>query len=229
MAPMRAPCRSPVIPSRPALARKQRALRSGGPGLTGMTMMPPATTVMSPHPEGCDCYLGDDRDEDAVDAWCCTSSRVRTSSILDPHVRGQFSLTSSVGFAAIDELEAGLHDAGYLPDQGLTTSLFLSLHPRSPSTRGRDQVAKPRPGRPLARARRAPDPLPVYEGLDLAHTVYKSTSGKHVAVHPPPRRPRSPRSCSARVPRPPAARRLRTSGRPADQRDRPRRTSSSAC
>jgi MoxR-like ATPase len=32
-----------------------------------------------------------------------------------------------MSFTSIEELESGLHGAGYLPDRGLATALYLSL------------------------------------------------------------------------------------------------------
>jgi MoxR-like ATPase len=80
-----------------------------------------------------------------------------------------------VDFATIDELEAGLHDAGYLPDRGLATSLFLSLTLEKPLLlEGEAGVGKTEAGKALATALGARlIRLQCYEGLDIAHAVYE--------------------------------------------------------
>ena len=80
-----------------------------------------------------------------------------------------------MGFATIDELEAALHDAGYLPDRGLATSLFLSLTLEKPLLlEGEAGVGKTEAGKALARALGARlIRLQCYEGLDIAHAVYE--------------------------------------------------------
>jgi len=80
-----------------------------------------------------------------------------------------------VGFATIDELEAALHDAGYLPDRGLATSLFLSLTLEKPLLlEGEAGVGKTEAGKALASALGARlIRLQCYEGLDIAHAVYE--------------------------------------------------------
>jgi MoxR-like ATPase len=80
-----------------------------------------------------------------------------------------------VGFATIDELEAALHDVGYLPDRGLATSLFLSLTLEKPLLlEGEAGVGKTEAGKALASALGARlIRLQCYEGLDIAHAVYE--------------------------------------------------------
>jgi MoxR-like ATPase len=80
-----------------------------------------------------------------------------------------------VRFATIDELEAALHDAGYLPDRGLATSLFLSLTLEKPLLlEGEAGVGKTEAGKALASALGARlIRLQCYEGLDIAHAVYE--------------------------------------------------------
>ncbi len=80
-----------------------------------------------------------------------------------------------MGFATIDELEAGLHDAGYLTDRGLATSLFLSLTLEKPLLlEGEAGVGKTEAGKALATALGARlIRLQCYEGLDIAHAVYE--------------------------------------------------------
>ena len=80
-----------------------------------------------------------------------------------------------MGFATIDELEAALHDAGYLPDRGLATSLFLSLTLEKPLLlEGEAGVGKTEAGKALASALGARlIRLQCYEGLDIAHAVYE--------------------------------------------------------
>jgi MoxR-like ATPase len=80
-----------------------------------------------------------------------------------------------VGFGTIEELEAALHDAGYLPDRGLATSLFLSLTLEKPLLlEGEAGVGKTEAGKALASALGARlIRLQCYEGLDIAHAVYE--------------------------------------------------------
>ncbi len=80
-----------------------------------------------------------------------------------------------MGFATIDELEAALHDAAYLPDRGLATSLFLSLTLEKPLLlEGEAGVGKTEAGKALASALGARlIRLQCYEGLDIAHAVYE--------------------------------------------------------
>jgi MoxR-like ATPase len=80
-----------------------------------------------------------------------------------------------VGFATIDELEGALHDASYLPDRGLATSLFLSLTLEKPVLlEGEAGVGKTEAAKALASALGARlIRLQCYEGLDIAHAVYE--------------------------------------------------------
>jgi MoxR-like ATPase len=80
-----------------------------------------------------------------------------------------------VTFASIDELESALRDAGYLPDRGLSTALYLSLSLDKPVLlEGEAGVGKTEAAKSLARARGARlIRLQCYEGLDVAHAVYE--------------------------------------------------------
>ncbi|MDQ3162228.1 MAG: MoxR family ATPase, partial [Actinomycetota bacterium] len=78
-------------------------------------------------------------------------------------------------FASIDELDAALRGADYLPDRGLATALFLSLALEKPLLlEGEAGVGKTEAAKALARARGARlIRLQCYEGLDVAHAVYE--------------------------------------------------------
>jgi MoxR-like ATPase len=81
----------------------------------------------------------------------------------------------TVDFATIDELEAALREASYLPDRGLATALFLSLRLEKPLLlEGEAGVGKTEASKALARALDARlIRLQCYEGLDVAHAVYE--------------------------------------------------------
>lgn len=78
-------------------------------------------------------------------------------------------------FNDIDELEAALNDAAYLPDRGLTTALFLALRLEKPVLlEGEAGVGKTEASKAIARALVARlIRLQCYEGLDVAHAVYE--------------------------------------------------------
>ena len=80
-----------------------------------------------------------------------------------------------VTFRTIDELEAALKEASYLPERGLSTALFLSLALEKPVLlEGEAGVGKTEAAKALARARGARlIRLQCYEGLDVAHAVYE--------------------------------------------------------
>jgi MoxR-like ATPase len=76
---------------------------------------------------------------------------------------------------SIDELEAALREADYLPDRGLTTALYLSLALEKPVLlEGDAGVGKTEAAKALATALDARlIRLQCYEGLDVAHAVYE--------------------------------------------------------
>ena len=76
---------------------------------------------------------------------------------------------------SIDELEAALREADYLPDRGLATALYLSLTLEKPLLlEGEAGVGKTEAAKALARALPARlIRLQCYEGLDVAHAVYE--------------------------------------------------------
>ena len=78
-------------------------------------------------------------------------------------------------FKTIDELEAALREADYLPDRGLATALFLSLALEKPVLlEGEAGVGKTEAAKALARALGARlIRLQCYEGLDVTHAVYE--------------------------------------------------------
>jgi MoxR-like ATPase len=78
-------------------------------------------------------------------------------------------------FASIDELDAALREADYLPDRGLATALYLSEALGKPLLlEGEAGVGKTEAAKALARARAAQlIRLQCYEGLDVAHAVYE--------------------------------------------------------
>jgi MoxR-like ATPase len=80
-----------------------------------------------------------------------------------------------VRFRTIDELQAALRAADYLPDRGLSTALFLSLALEKPLLlEGEAGVGKTEAAKALAQALEARlIRLQCYEGLDVAHAVYE--------------------------------------------------------
>ena len=80
-----------------------------------------------------------------------------------------------MSFRTIDELEAALRGADYLPDRGLSTALFLSLALEKPLLlEGEAGVGKTEAAKSLAVALDAKlIRLQCYEGLDVAHAVYE--------------------------------------------------------
>ena len=80
-----------------------------------------------------------------------------------------------MAFGTIDELEAAVREASYLPDRGLSTSLFLSLVLEKPLLlEGEAGVGKTEAAKALAVATEARlIRLQCYEGLDVAHAVYE--------------------------------------------------------
>ena len=80
-----------------------------------------------------------------------------------------------MSFRTIDELEAALRGADYLPDRGLATALFLSLALEKPVLlEGEAGVGKTEAAKALARALGARlIRLQCYEGLDVSHAVYE--------------------------------------------------------
>jgi len=80
-----------------------------------------------------------------------------------------------VSFASVDELEAALRGADYLPDRGLATALFLATAIEKPVLlEGEAGVGKTEAAKALARAQGARlIRLQCYEGLDVAHAVYE--------------------------------------------------------
>jgi MoxR-like ATPase len=76
---------------------------------------------------------------------------------------------------SIDELEAALREADYLPDRGLATALYLSLALEKPVLlEGDAGVGKTEAAKALATALDARlIRLQCYEGLDVAHAVYE--------------------------------------------------------
>jgi MoxR-like ATPase len=81
----------------------------------------------------------------------------------------------AVEFATIEELEAALREAHYLPERGLATALFLALRLQKPLLlEGEAGVGKTEAAKALAAARGARlIRLQCYEGLDVAHAVYE--------------------------------------------------------
>jgi MoxR-like ATPase len=80
-----------------------------------------------------------------------------------------------MAFATIDELEAGLEGAMYLPERGLSTALYLSLKLQKPLLlEGEAGVGKTEAAKALALATSSRlIRLQCYEGLDVAHAVYE--------------------------------------------------------
>src|SRR5439155_1529170 len=89
--------------------------------------------------------------------------------------RGRIPSMRLVTFAGIDELEAALLDASYLPDRGLATALYLSLRLAKPLLlEGEAGVGKTEAAKALSRILDARlIRLQCYEGLDVAHAVYE--------------------------------------------------------
>jgi MoxR-like ATPase len=82
---------------------------------------------------------------------------------------------SDVAFATIDELEAGLQGARYLPDRGLSTALYLSLALEKPLLlEGEAGVGKTEAGKSLAAVLDTPlVRLQCYDGIDAAEALYE--------------------------------------------------------
>jgi MoxR-like ATPase len=80
-----------------------------------------------------------------------------------------------VAFRSVDELEAALRAADYLPDRGLATALFLATALEKPVLlEGEAGVGKTEAAKALARAQNARlIRLQCYEGLDISHAVYE--------------------------------------------------------
>ena len=80
-----------------------------------------------------------------------------------------------MSFRTIDDLEAALQKADYLPDRGLSTALFLALALEKPLLlEGEAGVGKTEAAKSLATALGARlIRLQCYEGLDVAHAVYE--------------------------------------------------------
>jgi MoxR-like ATPase len=80
-----------------------------------------------------------------------------------------------VTVSSIDELEAALSGADYLPDRGLATALYLSLRLEKPVLlEGEAGVGKTEAAKALARVLGSRlIRLQCYEGLDVAHAVYE--------------------------------------------------------
>ena len=80
-----------------------------------------------------------------------------------------------MAYRTIDELEAALRGADYLPDRGLATALFLGLALEKPVLlEGEAGVGKTEAAKALATALDARlIRLQCYEGLDVSHAVYE--------------------------------------------------------
>jgi MoxR-like ATPase len=80
-----------------------------------------------------------------------------------------------VDFGTIDELDAALRAADYLPDRGLATALFLAGRLEKPLLlEGEAGVGKTEAAKAIASVRGARlIRLQCYEGLDVAHAVYE--------------------------------------------------------
>jgi MoxR-like ATPase len=80
-----------------------------------------------------------------------------------------------VTHGSIDELEAALREADYLPDRGLATALYLALALEKPVLlEGDAGVGKTEAAKALATALDARlIRLQCYEGLDVSHAVYE--------------------------------------------------------
>src|SRR5881397_2702917 len=112
------------------------------------------------------------------------SSKALTEPILSPRVRRAQQkcparlaavIVRAVAFETIDELEAGLRGAKYLPERGLSTALYLSLALEKPLLlEGEAGVGKTEAAKALAQATSSRlIRLQCYEGLDVAHAVYE--------------------------------------------------------
>ena len=90
-------------------------------------------------------------------------------------VEGHRVYAAAVSFRTIDELEAALREADYLPDRGLATALFLALALEKPVLlEGEAGVGKTEAAKALATALDARlIRLQCYEGLDVSHAVYE--------------------------------------------------------
>ena len=82
---------------------------------------------------------------------------------------------ASVAFRTIDDLDAALRAADYLPDRGLATALYLGLALEKPLLlEGEAGVGKTEAAKALATALDARlIRLQCYEGLDVSHAVYE--------------------------------------------------------
>jgi MoxR-like ATPase len=80
-----------------------------------------------------------------------------------------------VRFRSVDELEAALRGASYLPDRGLATAIFLALAMRRPLLlEGEAGVGKTEVAKTLARILEAElVRLQCYEGIDSAQALYE--------------------------------------------------------
>ncbi|HVM56891.1 MAG TPA: MoxR family ATPase [Gaiellaceae bacterium] len=78
-------------------------------------------------------------------------------------------------FGSVDELEAALREADYLPDRGLATSIFLALEMRRPLLlEGEAGVGKTEVAKTLARLLGAElIRLQCYEGIDASQALYE--------------------------------------------------------
>src|SRR5207247_8403269 len=78
-------------------------------------------------------------------------------------------------FAGIDDLQAALRAASYLPARGLATVLFLALKLEKPLLlEGEAGVGKTEAAKAMARVLGTRlIRLQCYEGLDVAHAVYE--------------------------------------------------------
>jgi MoxR-like ATPase len=84
-------------------------------------------------------------------------------------------VNDTMPFRSIDDVESALRDQSYLPERGLSTSLFLSLAIGKPLLlEGEAGVGKTEAAKALATAQGARlIRLQCYEGLDVAHAVYE--------------------------------------------------------